>query len=211
MAEPRQETAQQRQQRMQTAQRGRQDQRQDARQGQPQQTRDTRPGPEGEQSTKGAEVNPETANPLSLANEIDDGDGGARIPPPRPVPPGEDQPGLIGGVGIEGSGNVEPEPYPPDAPTYPPIRDETQEPEARAEERTERDGKRREFDDKITAGEIEGAGTKEDQIAYATEEAERLKTQSEDLTKQRREADAERQQKKADDAQAARKERAPAR
>ena len=90
--------------------------------------------------SKEAEVSPLGApGSPSGPNEVDDGDGGARIPPERPIPPGEDQPGLLGGGGIEGSGNVEPAGYVPDAQTYPPIRDEREDAPARMEARAERD------------------------------------------------------------------------
>jgi hypothetical protein len=91
--------------------------------------------------SKEAEVSPLGApGSPSGPNEVDDGDGGARIPPERPIPPGEDQPGLLGGGGIEGSGNVEPAGYVPDAQTYPPIRDEREDAPARMETRTAPNG-----------------------------------------------------------------------
>lgn len=152
---------------------------------QAQQAGQVRPNTAAGNTTKGAEVSPMGApGSPSGPNEVDDGDGGARIPPEYPIPPGEDQPGLVGGPGIEGSGNVEPEPYPPDAPTYPPIRDEREDPPARSAARDERDNKNREARAAQRDNAAEGPRT-EDRVADTLAQKKALLEVSEKASKER--------------------------
>ena len=149
--------------------------------------RDTRPSGATGPGAKGAQVMGAPGAP-SGPNEIDDGDGGARIPPDRPIPPGEEQVGLAGGGGISGSGNVEPPPYPPDADTYPPMLDTTLTPEAQKAKLRERDDKVLEDREKRLKGQTEG---QDDKIGYTESEAERLKEESKKAGEEQRERDKE--------------------
>lgn len=156
---------------------------------QTQAARDTRPSG-ATQSAKGAQPMGAAGSP-SGPNEIDDGDGGARIPPDRPIPPGEEQVGLAGGGGISGSGNVEPEPYPPDAPTYPPILDTTLSPEEQKSKLKERDEAVLEDHKKRVAGAAAAAKGEDDKISEAEEQAKKLKEESKKAGEEQRERDKE--------------------
>jgi hypothetical protein len=145
---------------------------------------DVRPNTAPGSTTKGAQVTMGEPGSPSGPNEVDDGDGGARIPPEYPIPPGEDQPGLVGGPGIEGSGNVEPEPYPPDALTYPPIRDERADPPARMAARDERDNKNREARQAQRDNAAEGPRT-EDRVADTLAQKKALLEVSEKASQER--------------------------
>ena len=134
--------------------------------------RTTRPTGAAGPGVRGAEVEGMSAT-VGQPNEVDDGEGGARIPPARPIPPGEDQPGLVGGGGIEGSGNVEGEPYPPDAATYPPLRDESVDEAARLGKRGERD-KAVEDDRVKRVAAAEANESPQDRVAETLEEKKEL-------------------------------------
>jgi len=135
--------------------------------------------------SKEAEVSPLGApGSPSGPNEVDDGDGGARIPPERPIPPGEDQPGLLGGGGIEGSGNVEPAGYVPEAETYPPLRDEREDAPARMDKRAERD--KAADEDRAERLDAAAAGPRtKDRIGDALEQKKTLIAASEKASQER--------------------------